>query len=100
MKTIGLLVIIISVIYLSAVTYAGAITDPCVAIDKMNRRDATRFEQEQQDRQSAKKAQAAENEAAKERSTAAAYRESRNARIKKVERSRGKKAKSWQVLNR
>ena len=29
-----------------------------------------------------------------------AYQESRNARVKKLERTRGQKVKSWQVLNR
>jgi len=55
--------------------------------------------QDQQER-----AQKARDEAAaaraKEASIREAYAESRNARIKKVQRTRGQKTKSWQVLNR
>lgn len=50
--------------------------------------------------QAAKKQAEIQEKAAKEGATKAAYAESRRARIKSIERARGKKVKSWQVLNR
>ena len=75
------------------------IEDPFVR-QKFEKMDGEKKAHQEGQAEAARKQQEAAEEAAKAKRTAEAYRESRNARIKKVQRTRGQKTKSWQVLNR
>jgi hypothetical protein len=88
------------VLNFSGVGLAEEVTHPSAAPEEMKQGDEKKGEAEKAQRPDIRKVKEDSAEKNQDNQREKAYQESRDARVKKLERTRGQKVKSWQVLNR
>jgi hypothetical protein len=84
----------------SGIGFAQKATPPAASPEEMKQKEEKKGETEPAAPQETRKGKEATEEKNPDKQREKAYQESRNARIKKLERTRGEKVKSWQILNR